>query len=672
MTLIREEDMRGADPLLGMTIADRYRIVDRLGRGGMGVVYRVEHVQIGKSMAMKLLTGEVSRRQELVRRFKREALLASKLSHPNTVQVFDFGQADGLTYLVMELVPGRDLGGIADEEGALDVGRVLRLVTQMCGSLSEAHHLGIVHRDIKPENVLVVTAHDGRTELAKLCDFGLAKLRQGDPDGGNVTMAGSIVGTPYYMSPEQIRGDDVDLRTDIYSLGALMYHLVTGSPPFRGENAMAVLTRHITDEVEPAHQRAPDRAIPLGVSAVIARALSKARDDRYASVDDLRAEIVAELGSPRSGSSTELLLDSSRMKSFADAFARQNTVALDGSEMASLATRNEVDAFERKLRRQRIVGRLAFGAAVLGVGLVAVRAGLAATAPAPFDGKEREPNDTAGAAMELPFGTAVTAQIGKRIDARTSDRDFFSVVVPATTTPTHLSVSGLPNIPTCTWLYRAGVQDPIARYCPGVVGRNLDLPALQLTPGRYLLAVLQDMDPYGADNAPFVYENVSDSYTLRLGPGTDDPSVEHEPNESAQAPTSATPDTEITASLPFVRDLDVFCAPAGLRDGRVQFVVREPSTRARDAGLTLEVTPLGGPRAGLSTQLHRMPAPPGSNPKPPGNHAVGSVETDPMELGSPGFPCVQVRVAVDGFALNGPRTPLVSAEPYIVKMTRVP
>lgn len=665
MTIIRErdDDAHRADPLIGMTIADRYRIIDRLGRGGMGVVYRVEHVQIGKSMAMKLLTGEVSLRPELVRRFKREALLASKLSHPNTVQVFDFGQADGLTYLVMELVRGRDLGGIVDDEGALDVQRVLRLVAQMCSSLSEAHQLGIVHRDIKPENVMVVTAHDGKTELAKVCDFGLAKLRQGEPEAGNVTLAGAIVGTPYYMSPEQIRGDEVDLRSDIYSLGALMYHLLTGGPPFGGDNAMAVLTRHITDELEPAHQRAPERGIPPRVSGIVTRALSKARDNRYASVDDLRSDVMGELSRAASPSSTEILVDPARMQSLADAFARQNTMTMDGEVVGVLATRNEVDAFERSLRRQRLLFRIAVVFVLAVAAVAAIRAGLAATAPAAFDGEEREPNDTAGQAMALAYGTPVRGFLGKRVSARASDRDFFAVDIPATTAPSRLSVSGLPNIPLCTWLYRAGVQDPIARYCPGEVGRNLDLPALRLEPGRYLLAVLQDMDPYGDERAPLVFENVSDRYTLSLGPAAVDPAVELEPNENVASATSLRAGAEIRASLPFVRDLDVFCAEAGTV-GKVRFTVREPDLRLRAAGLALEVTALSGPRAGVGIQLHRA-----MSGRASPLHAAVSLTTDALDvLGTTGPPCIQVRVAVDGLAVAPPRGPLSCADPYIVKM----
>ncbi|MCA9645835.1 MAG: protein kinase, partial [Myxococcales bacterium] len=209
-----------ADPLLGMVIAERYRIVAPIGRGGMGVVYRVEHVRIGKLMALKLLTGELTSDSELVGRFKREALMVSKLSHPNTVQVFDFGTSDGLTYLAMEFLDGRDLGRLIEDSGCLDPVRVARLTIQICSSLAEAHGQGMIHRDLKPENIIVLQTREG--ELVKVLDFGLAKLRESS-EMLEVTSRGAIVGTPYYMSPEQVRGEEVDQRSDIYSLGALMY-----------------------------------------------------------------------------------------------------------------------------------------------------------------------------------------------------------------------------------------------------------------------------------------------------------------------------------------------------------------------------------------------------------------------------------------------------------------
>ncbi len=168
-----------ADPLIGRVIADRYKIEALLGRGGMGVVYKIEHVHIGKLMAMKLLHGELSRDKETLKRFKREAEAASRLDHPNTVQIFDFGRDQGLTYLVMEYLDGHDLGWVIQHEGALTFARCARICAQACASISQAHSVGIVHRDIKPENIMIIQGRE-RPDMVKVLDFGLAKLRHSD------------------------------------------------------------------------------------------------------------------------------------------------------------------------------------------------------------------------------------------------------------------------------------------------------------------------------------------------------------------------------------------------------------------------------------------------------------------------------------------------------------
>ncbi len=223
-----------ADPLIGRVIADRYRIIELLGRGGMGVVYKVEHIHIGKFMAMKLLHGELARDRNTVKRFQREAEAISRLSHPNSVQVFDFGRSEGLMYLVMEYLEGRDLGQVIRDEGHLDFQRVARLASQVCASVAQAHAEGVVHRDLKPENVMIIPARQGSNEIAKVLDFGLAKLRD---QMGNVTVtrAGHIVGTPYYMAPEQMRQQPMDRRTDIFALGIVLWEMLAGRRLFQGE-----------------------------------------------------------------------------------------------------------------------------------------------------------------------------------------------------------------------------------------------------------------------------------------------------------------------------------------------------------------------------------------------------------------------------------------------------
>ncbi|MBZ0120994.1 MAG: protein kinase, partial [Sandaracinaceae bacterium] len=288
------EDDGGADPLLGRTIADRYRIEELLGRGGMGVVYRVEHVRIGKLMAMKLLHGALARDKDVVKRFKREAEAISKLDHPNTVQVFDFGQSEGMMYLVMEYLSGRDLGHVLKEDGALPFPRVARIAAQVAGSVSQAHERGIVHRDLKPENVMVLP--EGPIEdYVKVLDFGLAKLREHEDAERSITRAGSILGTPYYMAPEHIRGEEVDARSDVYAMGALIYKAVTGVPPFWATTPVGVLTMHLTDDVVPPSERAPGREIPFECDRIVLKAMEKRASDRYPSMEALRADLLEYL-----------------------------------------------------------------------------------------------------------------------------------------------------------------------------------------------------------------------------------------------------------------------------------------------------------------------------------------------------------------------------------------
>ncbi|HYJ10532.1 MAG TPA: serine/threonine-protein kinase, partial [Polyangiaceae bacterium] len=327
-----------ADPLIGVVVAERYRIKEPIGRGGMGVVYRVEHARIGKLMALKLLTGELTRDPQQVARFKREAQLMSRLSHPNTVQVFDFGASDGLVYLAMEFLKGEDLGHLIRRVGPLGVTRTLKIVIQACSSLGEAHQIGMVHRDLKPENIIVMQGAEDE-DVIKVLDFGLAKLREGG-ELSEVTSRGAIVGTPYYMSPEQIRGDDVGPESDVYSLGALTYACLTGTVVFDAHTPMGVLTKHLTELPQSPSQRFPDLKIPTSVSQLVMATLEKDPKKRLRSVVDLQQALVHELEGGGNQVEVERLLDSSHLQHVVDA-------ADDGA-----ATRDEVERYERQLRQR--------------------------------------------------------------------------------------------------------------------------------------------------------------------------------------------------------------------------------------------------------------------------------------------------------------------------------
>src|SRR5580693_4568033 len=280
-----------SDPWLGRVVDNRYRVVARLGSGGMGVVYQVEHLHLGKKAAMKVLTPDGAAQPEMVRRFRNEAQAVSKLDHPNIVQTFDFGQCDGALYLVMEYVNGEDLSTLIRREGPWSFTRAARLFVQVCAGLVEAHEAGIVHRDLKPENLMVVKRRDG-TEHVKVLDFGLAKLRErgNDPQGAAVSSGGQVLGTPYYMAPEQVRGEPLDARADLYSVGATLYRVLTGEPPFDAPSPISVLAKHLTDEVIPPRSRAPDRALPAEADRIVLRAMAKSPADRYQSAAELQAD----------------------------------------------------------------------------------------------------------------------------------------------------------------------------------------------------------------------------------------------------------------------------------------------------------------------------------------------------------------------------------------------
>ena len=511
-----DEDVTGgssaADPLIGLVVAGRYRIVEPIARGGMGIVYKVEHVELGKLLAMKLLTGELARNPDVVRRFKREALAVSRLESPNTVQVFDFGQASGVTYLVMELVRGQTLGQLIRGKQAIDSARLGKIVVQICSSLAEAHRKGITHRDVKPDNVMLVVAADG-TEVAKVLDFGLAKLLESEP-ASDVTGPGTIMGTPHYMAPEQVVDGPVDARTDVYGVGALMYRALTGAFPFTGR-PMEVLAKRLTQTPVPPNERAPGLGIPDGMSRIVMKAMEISADDRYASIEALQGALVEEIETEGS-SSVERLLDSGWVRRIAR--TRVHIVRREPEEDAAYATRDEVDAYEQKLRRRRW-GATALIAAGLALAIGAVTSAWLGR-DRPFAGVELEPNDTAAEATPLPLGHTVVAKLGKRIDATHGDRDFFVVDVPASDgerTNVRLRLGSLPNIPLCALLYKASVPDPLGQYCAGKPNVDLTVPSITLDPGRTFVVVVQDLDPHGGPDT-HIEEDVSDTYTLAVEP----------------------------------------------------------------------------------------------------------------------------------------------------------
>jgi hypothetical protein len=282
------------DPRLGTVVAGRYRLILRLGSGGMGTVYEAEQLTTRKRLAVKILQAGLGRIEIIRRRFEREALAASRLDHPNIVSVADFGVTeDNGLFLAMELVRGHSLGDVL-ERGRLSPRRAVLITRQILQALAHAHAAGIVHRDLKPDNVMVLDtgASEAERDHVKLLDFGIAKLI-GDAEleagGEKLTQAGVAFGTPEYMAPEQAMGEQVDARADLYALGIMLFEMLAGRRPFEASDKVALLRLQINKLPPTLAQVAPDAASSPLFETLIARTLAKKREDRYASADEMLA-----------------------------------------------------------------------------------------------------------------------------------------------------------------------------------------------------------------------------------------------------------------------------------------------------------------------------------------------------------------------------------------------
>ena len=276
------------DPLIGQTIDGRYIIEALLGEGGMGFVYAARHAIIDKRVAMKVLRKDAAAQDEsAAQRFIVEARAASKIGHQNIVDITDFGVLnDGHAYFVMEFLDGPTLGLVVHREKQLQPLRAVRIAIQIARGLAAAHEKSIIHRDLKPENIFVLEK-DGQSDFVKIVDFGIAKDVKA---GKRLTAVGMVLGTPEYMSPEQATGQETDHRVDMYALGCIVYEMLTGEVPFKGENAPKTLTKHVFDPVVPPSKLRPDLAIPAALEQVVMRTLQKKPGDRYT---DMRALIAA-------------------------------------------------------------------------------------------------------------------------------------------------------------------------------------------------------------------------------------------------------------------------------------------------------------------------------------------------------------------------------------------
>jgi serine/threonine-protein kinase len=301
------------DPLVGRTLPGGYVILDLVGVGGMGRVYRAEQTTLARTVAVKIIHPHLLGEENAAARFITEARAASRLNHPNSVGVIDFGKTpDGQLYLVMEFLRGRDLARVAYEEGPLPFRRIVDVLRQVLAALSEAHHLEIIHRDLKPENVILEPMRTGG-DFVKVVDFGLAKMRQEATDK-LITSPGIVCGTPEYMSPEQGRGDPLDARSDLYGVGVIFYQLLTGRLPFEADSPTQVVLMHLSAAPADPRKVAPDRQIGDPLAEVCLKALAKEPKDRYANADQFAEALVTALahvegpGSVRAGGDRVSLL----------------------------------------------------------------------------------------------------------------------------------------------------------------------------------------------------------------------------------------------------------------------------------------------------------------------------------------------------------------------------
>ncbi|MDQ3300386.1 MAG: serine/threonine protein kinase [Myxococcota bacterium] len=526
---------------LGKIVDGRYKVLEVIGRGGMGVVYRVEHLRMGKIAAMKVLHRDLAEDTEVLARFEREAAAVSRLHHPHTVQVFDFGNAQGALYLLMEYVRGQDLARIIERDGPMPWSRAAPLLAQICGALQEAHEFGIVHRDLKPENVLITRSTAGR-DYAKVLDFGLAKLDTRNAPKRE-TERQQIVGTPYFMSPEQIRGEEVDTRSDIYSFGALMFELLTGQHLYNGTTAVGVLTKHLTAEPDAPSIRAQKLGIPPAVDHLCRKALARDPGERWQTaaqlgeaIEEVFRETVTDTTGPGQRTASKAL--------------RGGSLVLDPAEHGASEIRlrrSDIDAFEAAIRRRRVLGWLVLIALVLGAGGAA--AWWATREPATVT-TESEPNHETRQADRIALGTVTTGYLGKRLSPSEGDRDTYVVKLTGARHVVSVSVTGVPNLDLVLTVHE-GEGLRTMTIDEGGIGDG-EVLHRRVVEGRLVITIGQVMAP--GQRHPV--ENVSDPYELRVTEEVVD-AGEAEPNNSEADANPLALTYELRGYLDARRDVDL-------------------------------------------------------------------------------------------------------------------
>ena len=408
--------------MLGRVLASRFTILGRIGSGSMGTVYRAKQSPMGRDVAVKILRSDRAVDEVSRARFLREARANSLLTSPNTVTVFDFGQGDtGDFYLAMELLEGESLGHRIKRLGRIGVDESIDTAKQALRSLAEAHAKGIIHRDLKPDNLFYarVRTNEKYEEIVKVLDFGIAKMLQVDADpemNAIETQAGTVFGTPRYMSPEQAQGKLLDSRSDLYSLGVILYHMLTGKPPFTDDDAIVVMARHIKTTPRPLSEVAPDARIPHELESLVMRVLAKEPDRRPESADVFSVELSRVREAPVVGSGIRASIGVVEAASEMAPTSTPNSVTYD--------TLTSLEPASRRSRRWMLVAvpvALAIGSAAMIAGNVGPFGGSRAARPAAASTSmvERSPSQPGQAGVGISESTSAPSSAGVEVMPKT-------------------------------------------------------------------------------------------------------------------------------------------------------------------------------------------------------------------------------------------------------------
>lgn len=569
---------------VGKLIDDRYLVKSLIGRGGMGAVYRVEQIHLRKDMAIKLLHENLVARKQLVSRFTREARAISRLSSPHTVMVYDFGRWGEVFYLVMEILEGEPLDTILADNGPMGAERTTAILLQMCDSLQEAHEHGIVHRDLKPENVMLLESGP-HPDFVKILDFGLAKVEDVD-DPYTIHSQKDIFGTPFYMSPEQIRAGEVDGRSDLYAVGALAFRMLTGKQIFGHERStFDILKAHLMEPAPLMNDVAPELKIPDALETIVQKALEKDPDKRFGSMKELAEALVDARKRGFTGGKRPVRTKAAAHAPEASALDHAPTpyAEADAESAAEKQLALDDEALGRHVRRGKFARGLLFlgvSAAILGaIALGAVGLGKSGV------GEDQEPNDMPAQATPVDADGNARGTIGQRRSAEAGDRDCYRLP-KGKDDDLSIEVSPVPNMDLELRLHDSdgrslGVFDH-AGPGQGEIVRHFDT--------RRAPTVVCIGEKLAAGQV--AGESLSDTYQLHIRRRARQGPMEQEPNEEAGA--DALPGgLSLVGALDGPRDVDVFRVDERL-DGKVLRVVVESKDQRSLGGMRLALLDAGG------------------------------------------------------------------------------